>query len=416
MNRAPALLAWAWLVACSGAAPEQLATPSPAPPPAAEPQRPELELPDGSLSRPIREGHTHHPSAVTADVERARAILGDVVTRYGVVEDQPWALGHALLALGPDVQMASGSSAVDHLFEAWAEQVEVGGESLVRFPSKRGSTRVEPHPGLMIKVLAEVGVTPDRQVSVQGRPHVVADAWRYAMATTWTDGGNSSYASYNESPWVLQALATWAPAGSAWRSEGHDMTVDRLTSDVVGQMYKDTAFMREAVAAGRSFEKKGQGIFTYTCGGAHLLQGASYAVARGFGTEDDRLRIAEEIEVLFHRLPFEVGLVDKLMQQQPDYAVILVEQRLKFLGHWLETIHKADAMGLFTPTEDQRRQMDAATGELVRTVLLIEQLGVYGKLEQIRAAREQSWFDYVGDSAHALRGLDLATGQASVLY
>ena len=139
-------------------------------------------------------------------------------------------------------------------------------------------------------------------------------------------------------------------------------------------------------------------------------------MARGFGTEDDRLRIAEELEVLFHRLPFEVGLVDKLMQQQPDYAVILVEQRLKFLGHWLETIHKADAMGLFTPTEDQRRQMDAATGELVRTVLLIEQLGVYGKLEQIRAAREQSWFDYVGDSAHALRGLDLATGQASVLY
>jgi hypothetical protein len=352
----------------------------------------------------------------TPELEAARAVLEAVVRSEAVVDDHPWALGHALLAFGPDLALADGRSAIDQLFSDFGEEVVVGDETLIRFPTKRGTIRIEPHSELLLKALTEIGVSPERAVVVDGKPHRVGDLYRHAMSLAWTDGASTGYGAYNDAPWALQALATWAPGDVEWQAAGHAMSLDGMTTDVVAQMSRETAFMRDAVASGTRFEKKGQGIFAYTCGGAHLIQGAALAVGRGYGTETDRQLVLDEIALLFHRLPFEVQLVDSYLKSAPEYQLVLVEQRLKFLGHWVETIHKAAAMGLFEPTEDQKRQIGGASDELVRTVLIIEKMGVYGKLAEVRASNEQTYLDYVGDSAHALRALDIATGRGSVLY
>ncbi|MCO4747296.1 MAG: hypothetical protein KC912_21030 [Proteobacteria bacterium] len=393
--------------------PTEAPTPAPVASPTAEPGQ---ALPAVALRVPTRAAKTPAPVAVTPDIEAARAILERVVRAEAVVDDHPWALGHALLAFGPDLTLTDGRSAIDQLFADFAEEVVVGDETLIRFPSKRGSIRIEPHSELLLKALTEIGVSPDRTVQVGGNPHVVGELYRHALSRAWTDGKTTGYGAYNDAPWALQGLATWAPGDLEWQAEGHAMSLDRMTTDVVAQAVEETAFMRDAVAAGTTFEKKGQGIFAYTCGGAHLIQGVALAVGSGYGTDADRVLVQDEIALLFHRLPFEVQLVDSYLQRAPEYQLVLVEQRLKFLGHWVETMHKAAAMGLFEPTEDQKRQMGGAMDELIRTVLIVEKMGVYGKLAEVRASNEQTYLDYVGDSAHALRAIDVATGRGTVLY
>jgi hypothetical protein len=173
--------------------------------------------------------------------------------------------------------------------------------------------------------------------------------------------------------------------------------------------------MREAMAAGTTVQKRGQGIFAYTCGGAHLLQGAAYAVWRGFGGETLRAAIIDEVAVLYWRLDLELAVIDQALQQHPQYAVVLIEQRLKFLGHFLESAHKLAAMGFYMPDDDQLAALERARKELVKTVGVLQAMGVFDRLDQLRETNEQTYLDFVGDSAHTLRGIDLSTGKATIL-
>ena len=170
-----------------------------------------------------------------------------------------------------------------------------------------------------------------------------------------------------------------------------------------------------AIATGAKVEKRKQGIFGYTCGGAHLLQGVAYAVGRGFGQPEDRAAIQAELDVLYWRLKLELGVVDHAMSQYPEHRLILLVQRLKFLGHFLESTHKAAAMGLHKPDEAQQATLQVALRELMGTVDILQGGGAFKDLDRLRKANEQTYLDIVGDSAHALHGIDLATGEAGVL-
>ena len=64
---------------------------------------------------------------------------------------------------------------------------------------------------------------------------------------------------------------------------------------------------------GGTFQKNGQGIFKYTCGGSHLLQGAAYLVAKGFGEEKDRERLQAQVDLLFWRFPRELEVYSNAM-------------------------------------------------------------------------------------------------------
>jgi hypothetical protein len=89
---------------------------------------------------------------------------------------------------------------------------------------------------------------------------------------------------------------------------------------------------------------------------------------------------------------------------------------VKFLGHWLETTSKMQAMGLFVPTDPQMKSIEGAATNLVLTLDALRQQGTFDQLPQIRAQNEQLFLDIVGDSGHAIRGLELALGRGTIAY
>jgi hypothetical protein len=141
------------------------------------------------------------------------------------------------------------------------------------------------------------------------------------------------------------------------------MDLDYLTTFTVAVLTKESAFLFQDMQRGQDFERKGQPLFSYSCGGAHILQGASYAVARGYGTPKDRKAVEAQVPLMFYRLPIELGIYDEAMKAAPKQKLRLLVQRMKFLGHFLETMGKMEAMGLYVPDEVLQ---SAAMGNVVK--------------------------------------------------
>ncbi len=426
---------WAslWLMGCG--TPVETPEPKPVPVGTATPRpapQPDI-LPTVTPAAPDREGKTASPIRLIEPLKVARGILAQLVYDHGRDPANPWAIGHAMLALGPDVVLTNDQPAVDWLFSEYAERVDVGGTFAVTFPAKRGSIRIEPHTDLVLKALSETGVDPTRQVTVQGQPHTIADLYRYSLLRAWVKGPKTNFqlGGYNDTPWALQGLATWAPKSSLeWAALGRRrMSLDSFTSSVVGDLTSETGFMAEAMKAGTVIPKDTRrGLFAYTCGGQHLLQGAAWAVGSGHGTEADRATICEQVKILDWRVDVELNALDPMLADPafPSHTkTLLTVQRLKFLGHYLETAHKISALAL---CDIDVAMSDRVAIELVRTVSALDQLGVF--VDPVGTVRDntrldadlgpgralQTYLDVIGDSAHAVRGIDLATGAASIRY
>ena len=90
------------------------ARPVPAPSPAesAEPSA-EVVLPEVAWRLPERSVATPHPSERTDEVQATRDLLARVVERYALDPGNPWAIGHAMLVLGPDAELSNGETATD---------------------------------------------------------------------------------------------------------------------------------------------------------------------------------------------------------------------------------------------------------------------------------------------------------------
>ncbi len=421
MGAAPTRLALLLALAACGGEPEAPApatapSPSPATATASVKEAPAGALP--AITPPTHRVKTPAPATASPDLELVLGLLGEVVDAYAGDPDNPWAISHGLLARGEGFTLTDGRPAVDFLFAEYGVEQELAGRTLVGFPRSRGELRVEPHTDLILKNLTEIGVSPDRQVAVADHPHEVGDLWGHSLLTTWikTDG-SSSYDAPNDMPWGMQGLAAWAPPGLEWQAwEGTRMRLEDLSKLLVHVLHSESAFMLQAMAAGEPFDKRGQGIFKYTCGGAHLLQGAAFVVARGYGGEAEREKIALQGPLLLYRFPIELSIYARAIAEHPDKELILMAQQLKFVGHWLESVHKLAASGLFTPDGADQLVMGQALGVLVETVARLKQLGALDNLPAIRAQNEQLYLDLVGDSAHAIDGAELALGRAEYIY
>ena len=200
---------------------------------------------------------------LNADEAQAQEILEDFLRAHGRDIGNPWALGHTLLALGPDAELEDGRKAVDALFERYGNWQDEG----ITFPKREGEIRVEPHADLFLKALTETGVAPNHTVTVQGREGTLEDLYCASRARSFITESEMSYHSNNDIPWSLQGLAAWTAPATTWRaSGGQEMSVERLTRRAVATYHEETAFVRDARSQGRSFQKRKQGIFQYTCG------------------------------------------------------------------------------------------------------------------------------------------------------
>ncbi|MCB9687305.1 MAG: hypothetical protein H6738_14130 [Alphaproteobacteria bacterium] len=433
------MIAW-WLavLACGGtptAQPTPAPTPSPAPvaepSPAAGQGGPHV-LPVVAFRMPKQTGRTPQPLAASPELKAARDRLRQVVMDHARDPNNPWAVVHGMLALGVAEPLTNGRDPVDWLFETYGQIREVEGTPLLGFPTSQGAVRVEPHTDLILKALAEGGVAPDRQVMVKGRSFQVAELYRGSLEKAWVKGTTTSFQDneFNDTPWALQGLATWAPAELEWTAAGgRKMTMDGFTDAIVEVLVHETRTLTAARAAGQTVQKDTrQGIFRYTCGGQHLIQGAAYAVARGYGDPAHRQTMCDQKDLLRWRIDVELAALDPALQSgQYDAATntLLLTQRLKFLGHWLETTHKMLAMGLCPPTPEDAAATKRVADEIVRTVAALEQLGAFTAMPtmttdpayaKVPRGPEQLFLDLVGDSAHAVRGIDLATGAGTIAY
>lgn len=369
---------------------------------------------------PARTGTVGRPIAAIPEYEHVLAVLGKVVDTYAGDADNAWAIAHGILARGPEFRLADGRPAIGHLFATFGERRSIGPLSFVGFPRTRGEVRVEPHTDLVMKNLTEAGVSPELQVKVGDAEFQLADLYRYTLLKTYLVAAEnrSSFDSTHDMPWGLQALAAWAPSRPLrWTGPGGEaMDLDELTHFVVAVLTQESSFMFGAMRAGQEFERKGQPLFAYPCGGAHLVQGAAYAVARGFGRAEDRQYVEAQVALLRYRRTIELDMYDRAVAGAPQHRLRMAVQRLKFLGHWLETMGKMAALGFFAPSEAGQLEIESAAQNLVLAVAELESLRVFDRLPEIRAGDEQQYLDLVGDSAHAVRGLELVLGRGSIAY
>lgn len=372
--------------------------------------------PDPITVTPVAPSQTHRSALASPLPPRGEALrkaLRDHVRVHGRVADHGWLLGHTLLGLGPDLTLEDGTLAVDHLFTAFAHTVPLAPRPGLRFPKRVDAVPVEPHTDLMLKLVTDLGLPPTRAVTVQGTEHTLADLWRGSLHRGWIEDDALAYPSYNDAAWALFGLSTWAPDDLSWTAEGgHAMTLDGFTHRVVDQLVEETAFLAEAREAGTGFEKRKQGIFAYTCGGAHFLQAAVRAVARGFGAPGDRARMMDQVALSRFRYPVELRILDEALSSHPEYALLLLVQRLKSTGHHLETLHRASALGMLPAEEGLADEVASVRKDVLRTLEQLVALGAFEQMARIRTQREQTWLDLVGDAAHALHALDLSAGDA----
>jgi len=190
--------------------------------------------------------------------------------------------------------------------------------------------------------------------------------------------------------------------------DGHTVELSKMTEQLVAQLEKESAFLDEIRLAGdTTYDKKRQGIFRYTCGGTHLYMGAAACVTAGFGSPEHAERLDYQMDLLFWRMRREIEVVDDALTQAPHMAPLLVEQRLKYLGHFLETEAKAELQGLFVPSEHQRHELVYAERALFLSVQALQEMGVFDRLDAFHDDQYEYYLFTAGDCCHALHAMNL---------
>jgi hypothetical protein len=403
------------LVACDPAPP---ATPAVTPAPVAAP------APPPAATALVAEATTQTRTSPnlapkSQDGLATLAYLGQVCDTYAADPEDPWGIAHALLARGQDLVLPNDEPALDYLYATYAQIGEVQGRELPYFPATSPTgVSIEPHTDLVLKAVIESGASPDRVVLVDGREFTLAEHWEHSLRTTFVNGkGESSFKDPNDMPWGVQALATWAPKGLQWTAyEGTPMSMDDLVKLQVHVLTGESTFMMESMLAGVPFQKKRQGIFAHTCGGAHALQGSTLAMAMGHAGPQDAEKLALQGPLMTYRYQVEMAIYEQGRKQVPEMSLVLWAQQLKFVGHYLESMHKLSATGAYEPNAQDQQVMLQAVNDLITTTVELKKTGALDNLPQVKEKDLQLYKDLVGDSCHAVRGLELAYGDGSVQF
>jgi hypothetical protein len=345
------------------------------------------------------------PAPIPAPRARSRAeIEATLVRLQGLVragasdERSPWALAHGLVAFGPELRASDGRLAVDVI----GELAERGSDGLYRFPAHKDGKLVEPHRHLLVKTLLEVGVPPDREL-------VAADGTELTLARLASDLRRSatlpsSDSDWRQSAWLLSALVLDERTPRPKASSG--ISSASLAEAALARLEVD-----QQAAARSSLEtakREKIGICAHACGGLHFVQAVIASVAAK-GEPAQLRRLARQLGALAFRYEAERDASARLLAEHPEQGLLVRVQQLKLAGHLLEALMLARTSGAYRPENEGGRKLDAIAREaaagVADVVSELDRGGVYARLPQIRAEREQTYLDLVGDGCHAIRGL-----------
>lgn len=348
--------------------------------------------------------------------QEAIVILQRVVDRWARDQHEPWMLMHGTLVWGPKHRTLDGEPAGLYMLDHQTAKRTFAGREITIFPvDDPVGSRIDAHVDQTLKTLVEKAI-PDPRID-----QMVSDAqWRFDYNP---DDPENPFPDGNEVPMSAQAFCQTAGEGedSFTTYEGHVVELATMTEQLVAQLEKESKFLDEIRLAGdTTYDKKRQGIFRYTCGGTHLYMGAAACVAAGFGSPELSGRLSYQMDLLFWRMRREIEVIDDALTQAPHMAPLLVEQRLKYLGHFLETEAKAEMVGLFVPSDFHRRELVYAEQALFLSVKALQEMGVFDRLDAFKDEQYEYYLFTAGDCCHALHALNLqdqlAAQRRGVLY
>lgn len=341
------------------------------------------------------------PVWAAVPIEETKQKLGEVLQSFLGKIDDPWALMHAVLALGVGIRRGN-QKVIDFVFERYAKFASIGGRQYAHFDVEK-----EAHPNLVLKNLLDHRLSFDHVFTVQGKRVAFQRVFEDAKALYWFDPARMQ----NAIEWTLPALSERIkPGQDAWvNAYGERVVLGDAVAWVFSEMERAMAPMVDAIKAPRGGYQRGP-IHDWAEGGVHLLYALIASVKNGYTSNDYPRRLKAQIDLLVLRLQKEQRLMEQAMgavlhrysPQQVD--LYLGAEKVKFLGHALEDLHYARRHKVWAPTPEQRKAVAKAEQDLVDAARRLFQ---HADMEKLRVKDFEFFKRIYGDCGHAYRGIAL---------
>ncbi len=337
-------------------------------------------------------------------------ILEAVVQEHCLNPNDPWTMAHGILVYGLELRLESGDLAYRRLVEDNLYYNTKGEPAFLlrtedNFP-------IESHPGLFFKTLLEVGVPPSTHFKLKDREVSFADlvvgyARRYRPGMLLSSGGPA----FHNHAWLLEVVAGAAEQGDPELEQ----LVVKVRAEALEVLAQNQAYFKAYMSGegdSETYEKAAilkdgrpqpAEIHRYYCEGLHLFQ----SVQRMHGKTLPAL-LKEQYEIGLYRLNAESAYWERTLVQVrrkfssnasklQKFEDEVLSQRLKLLGHGLETYLRAIQLGVL-----DRAPLDKAFEELEDTAKQLHKLKTFDRLRPIQRRDRNTYHELVGDAAHAL--------------
>jgi hypothetical protein len=342
--------------------------------------------------------------------ERRAVTVGmEIVRTHGQDPDNPWGLGHAMLALGWDHKAGDGRPAWRAVLEDNAAVHTLAGREVVVLGPGSDTRRVDPHPNGFLMILMVSGVPQDAPFEVEGRTFSVADL---------VEGARLGYRrphsaeDWHQAGWTLRALSLALPPGhDRWKTAaGEDVSLPEEVDRTLAYLEHQHAFAGRLLdGAPEPLHKHRQYVYAHTCGGIHLLMAPLghlvHPEVRALYGE----RARRQVDILALRLREERRMYAAVAPGRESAAEVMVAiQRLKMFGHSLEALSDLGMLRAVPLDDADRALLAELRGWTVDAILDLEAVGAYAAMERLEEAQPQTFLDLLGDTAHAVRGLRIS--------
>jgi hypothetical protein len=316
-----------------------------------------------------------------------------LIERHALTPHDPWALVHAIRALGGECRLG-GEHAATYVLRTYAAKRAVNGRYYLHFPA-----RVEIHTNMFLKTFLEAGVPRSMSFPLDGQTFRLDDLAEGAKALFRFDPGTFDR---NDLAWSLIAFAELR-AGEWENAYGQRIHLKAVAAFGLRLLQEATQGLLPYFRAGQPLPGK-MPVHSLTCGGTHLAYSLLVAARRGFVEAASWPSLRQQLDLLVYRLWADPDLLDRYYQSLahlPEVEGFRAGAKLKLLGHALECLGYAQAHGLWQPDQGARAQLDRARREVLGLFAYVTTLD----LEAARRRSPQLYQQLVGDTCHAFRGL-----------
>lgn len=342
---------------------------------------------------------------VPSELDGTADLLQELVTKYAALDDDGWALMHAIRAMGATLTV-KGESAIDLLCARFLKEKMVAGKRYFYMP-----VEIEGHTNTCLKTLLEAGVSPHHPFQLNGRRYAIGDLIRSAQGLFTFDPRTFDR---DDLAWTLIAFSREVPpTRETWTNAyGQQIRMTELIRFGFDTLDEACRQLQQAKHRGTMPTEK-DAIHGFTCGGTHLIYGLASCVGNGYRRDDFLKRLQTHLDLIVWRLEADGHLMQRYYRQsaispglERIYELFVRDAALKFYGHSFEILSYVQRRRLFTPTADQVHAIKRAAVTLHDAVNGLRQVD----LSEFRTSNRHLFHLLVGDACHAYHGIRMVPG------